>query len=84
MTQIRKKHNKEIKFKATIDLIKSEKTVAQISQEYVVHQSVLQRWKKTLMELGPGVFEDQRGQKQYQVNSDSTAKLERKVGQLTM
>jgi transposase len=84
MTIIRKKHNKEIKFKAALALYKSEKTVSEISQEYGVHQSVLQRWKKTLLEMGPGIFEDQRSQRQSQANGDSTVNLERKIGQLVM
>jgi transposase len=79
--KIRKKHSKQLKFKAALALYKSEKTVSQISQEYGVHQNVLQRWKKKLMEEGPEVFEDQRQKKSV---SDPSADLERKIGQLTM
>ena len=64
-------------------LIKADKTLAQISSEYGVHQSVLQRWKKTLIESGPDLFEDNR-QKTELSNNDSTIQLERKIGQLTM
>ena len=84
MTKVRKNHNKDLKFKAALELYKSEKTVAEISQEYGVHQSVLQRWKKRLLELVPGIFEDQRKRKESQSNSDSTAKFERKIGHLVM
>lgn len=82
MTKVRKKHNKQIKFKAALALYKSDKTMAQISQEYGVHQSILHRWKKTLMEEGPEIFEDQRQKKVSEANP--TSDLERKIGQLTM
>ncbi len=81
MTKLNKKHSKQLKFKAALALYKSDKTIAQISQEYGVHQSVLHRWKKTLMEEGPEIFEDQRQKKNI---ADPTIDLERKIGQLTM
>jgi transposase-like protein len=80
-TNLKKKHSKQVKFKAALDLYKSDKTASQVSQEYGVHQNVLQRWKKQLIEEGPEIFEDQRQKKSA---SDPTAQLERKIGQLTM
>lgn len=81
MTTIRRKHSKQIKFKAALELLKSEKTISQLCQEYGVHQSVLQRWKRILLDEGAQIFEDQR-QKEPIINH--TGDLERKVGQLTM
>lgn len=82
MTKIRKKHNKQIKFKAALTLYKGEKTMVQISEEYGVHQSVLHRWKKTLLDEGAEIFEDNR-QKKAAIDP-TTGDLERKIGQLTM
>jgi transposase len=82
MKPIRKSHNKQVKFKAALELYKGEKTFAQISQEYGVHQSVLARWKKTLIEEGPELFESARQKKA--VVDPSVGDLERKIGQLTM
>ena len=80
-TNLKKKHSKQVKFKAALELYKSDKTASQVSQEYGIHQNVLQRWKNQLIEEGPEIFEDQRQKKNP---SDSTAQLERKIGQLTM
>jgi transposase-like protein len=80
-TNIKKKHSKQVKFKAAIELYKSDKTASQISQEYGIHQNVLQRWKKKLLEAGPDLFEDQRQKKSL---NDPSVDLERKIGQLTM
>lgn len=81
MTKIRKSHSKQVKFKAVVALLKGEKTISELSQEYGVHQSVLQRWKKTFLEEGPQVFEDQRKKRP---EDDQTNDLQRKIGQLTM
>lgn len=82
MTKIRQKHNKQTKFKAAMALYKSDKTVSEISQQFAIHQSVLHRWKKTLLEQGPEIFADQNAKK---LETDpSIANLERKIGQLTM
>lgn len=82
MKKIRKQHSKHLKFKASIELVKSEKTLAQLCQEYGIHQSVLQKWKKTLMDEGAEIFEDHR--KKKNTPPDNTLELERKIGQLTM
>lgn len=50
---IRKKHSKEIKFKGAMAMVAGNKTINEISQEFGVHQSVLHRWKKDLLEKGP-------------------------------
>lgn len=81
MSNIKRKHSKQTKLKAALELIKSEKTIAQLCQEYTVHQSVLHRWKKTLLEEGADIFDQPRKKEQI---SDNKADLERKVGQLTM
>lgn len=80
MGKIRKQHSKHTKFKAALELYKSEKTLSQISVEYGVHHSVLHKWKKHLLEDGANLFDDGR-QKQA---PDATGALERKIGQLTM
>ncbi len=82
MTKIRKQHNKQLKFQASISLLKEDKTITQISQEYGIHQSVLHKWKAKLMEHGPDIFDEKICKK-----SDENRRiydLERKIGQLTM
>lgn len=53
MTKIvRKKHSRELKFKGAMAMIIGNKTINEISKEFGVHQSVLHRWKKDLLEKG--------------------------------
>ena len=81
MSKIRKTHSNSIKFKAALAMIKGEKTVAEISKDYGVAQSVLYRWKQTLYDEGPSLFSDKRTR---QDTSSSTDLLERKIGQLVI
>ena len=81
MTKIRQIHTKQTKFAAGLAMIKGEMTVAQISQKYKVHASVLHRWKKILLERGSEVFEVSTSRASENPPTDT---LERKIGQLTM
>lgn len=78
---IRKKHSREQKFKGALAMAAGNKTVNEISKEFGVHQSVLHRWKKDLLEKGPLIFD--RTLKKPDPTLD-TAILQRKVGELTM
>ena len=81
MSKIKKKYPKEVKFQAALAMIKGEQTVAEISQKFSVHQSVLHRWKQELLKNGPAVFESKS---QPQEASPTVDVLQRKVGELTM
>lgn len=81
MTTKRKQYSKQSKFQAAIDLISEKHTLAELSQKYGVHQTVLQRWKRELSENGPRLFD--RASKPKSENKEIDA-LQRKIGQLTM
>jgi transposase-like protein len=74
-------HSKKIKFEAALALIAEKHSLSELSQKYGVHQSVLQRWKKDLLENGAELFA--RGGKP-KTEQQEMAALQRKVGQLTM
>ena len=81
MSTKRIQHSKKKKFEAALALISEKQTLAELSQKYEVHQSVLQRWKKDLLENGADLFG--RGKKPKTEKQEVDA-LQRKVGQLTM
>ena len=56
MGKIRKQHIGKVKLEAAILLISGKHPLAELCQKYGVHQSVLQGWKKELLEHGPEVF----------------------------
>lgn len=81
MSTKRVQHSKKIKFEAALALISERQTLAELSQKYGIHQSVLQRWKKELLENGADLFA--RGGKP-KTSTQEMESLQRKVGQLTM
>ena len=77
----RQTHTKKVKFQAALDLISEKHTITELCQKYNVHQRVLYRWKKELLENGSSLFDRKTKSKPEHKEIDS---LERKVGQLTM
>lgn len=77
----RKIYSKQVKFQAAMALIAEKHTLAELSQKYEVHQTVLQRWKKDLLENGPGLFDSKTKPKAEHKEKEG---LQRKIGQLTM
>ncbi len=55
---IRRKHNKEFKFKVAIEAISQQKTISAICREFAVHESQVNAWKKQLKEQGSSIFAD--------------------------
>ncbi len=81
MSTKRIQHSKKKKFEAALALILEKQTLAELSQKYEVHQSVIQRWKKDLLENGAEIYG--RGNKPKTEQQEIEA-LQRKVGQITM
>ena len=53
----RRRHSASIKFRAVLDVLRGEESVAQVAQVYQVHPSVLKQWKDRFLDLGAGLFE---------------------------
>ncbi len=63
---MRKQYTAAFKAKVVQELLKEEKTLAQIASEYEVHPTQLKNWRAVALEGLPGLFEKQ----------DSTATLQ--------
>ena len=77
----RKQFSKEFKAKAAIEAIKGQRTVNEIAQEFGVHVSQINRWKKDLLETAPEVFSQKKDREAKRVELEKD-QLYRKVGQL--
>jgi len=76
---MRKVHSKEIKFKAALEALKGDLTIAQIVSKYQVAESCLHKWKKQLLEEGKEIFSAKRGP---QTPQDEMEKLYAVIGKL--
>jgi transposase-like protein len=71
------------KAKVALEAIKGLKTINQIAQEYNVHPTQVNQWKKELLTNAGDVFETKRGPKPLDAQSDPD-RLYAKIGQLNM
>ena len=77
----RKKFSKEFKAKVAIEAIKGQRTVNELAQEFGVHSSQINRWKKDLLETAPEAFSQNKDREAKRVEMERD-QLYRKVGQL--
>ena len=81
MSQGRRKHSPAFKAKVTLEAVKGQETVAQLSAKYEVHPGQIQAWKKALTEGAAGVFVNGKEQKARN-NAALIARLYQEIGQL--
>ena len=79
----RKNHGPAFKAKVALAALCGEKTIAGLSSEFGVHQTLIHKWVRQLKESAAGIFageiktEEVRREKQLQM-------LHAKIGQLTV
>ncbi|OPX83611.1 MAG: Transposase [Pelotomaculum sp. PtaB.Bin104] len=85
---MRKHYSDVFKAQVVLELLKEEKTIAQISSETSVHPTQLKKWKATAISKLPNIFSDDRktankaAQDEKKIN-DLYAQIGRLTTQLT-
>ena len=59
----RKKHNRDVKLKVVLALLKGDKTLAQISSEFGVHATQIKEWREQGLDAMKDRFSARRGRK---------------------
>lgn len=77
----RKQYNKQEKSRIAIEAIKGQKTVSELSSEYGVHSTQINKWKKQLLDGAVEVFSKKVDNSEQQ-HVDECDRLYKKVGQL--
>ncbi len=81
MSKKRRKHTSEFKFETVLEGLRGEKTVAQLCRERDITESLYYKWRDTFLAQAPGVFTDQRRQREESDEKEAQiADLERLVG----
>jgi transposase-like protein len=57
MSKTRRNHSASFKAKVAMEALSGEKTVSELSAKYDVHPTMINGWKRTLMEQASSVFE---------------------------
>lgn len=84
MTKPRKQYSPQFKLKAVLEILKGEKTAAQLAGELEVHPLVLSEWKKHFLENGSKVFERPRKASKITDELKEKAELFEQIGRLKM
>jgi transposase-like protein len=46
MSNVRRKHTAAFKAKVALEVLKQEKTIAQLASQYSIHPNLITQWKK--------------------------------------
>lgn len=84
MARTRKKYSAEFKLKAVLEILKGEKTAAQLAGELEVHPLVLSEWKKHFKESAPQLFERPRKVSKLKEEEKEKTELFEQIGRLKM
>lgn len=57
---MKKHYTAQQKAKIVLEILKEERSIAQIASEYGIHSNQLYKWKSLALEKFPDIFEDER------------------------
>lgn len=83
MTQ-HKSYSAELKLQVVLEVLKGEKSLAQICREHEVAADLACHWRDVFLQRAPQVFLDPRANGKAVADEQRIAELERMVGRLTM
>ena len=80
---MRKRYSPAFKAQVALAALSGEKTVAELSSEFKVHQTVIHKWLRQLKESAPAIFSGAIKTEEAKKGKEIQA-LHAKIGQLTM
>lgn len=77
----KRKFTPEYKARLVLEMLTEQKSIAQMSREYGIKDSVLSRWKQEFIERSPQLFREQPARDE---RDQRIAELERMVGRMAL
>ena len=84
MTQKRRKHTAQFKFRVALEAVKNDRTRSQLASEFGVHPTQVSQWKNELLTNGSSLFGSGRPARQAQKQAQQEAELYEQIGRLKM
>ena len=82
MKRKRRNHSAGFKAKVAVAAIRGDKTLAELSEQFDVHQNQIQDWRRKLLDQAGQIFD--RGSNSPEDAGHKVKDLHAKIGQLTM
>jgi transposase-like protein len=83
MSNKRKQYSPQFKAKVALEAIRGDKTVPELASQYELHPTMINGWKRQLLEEASQVFQKQsKGQKGKENPEAEINELYRQIGQL--
>ena len=83
MSSQKKQYSPQFKAKVSLEAIRGEKTVAELASQYQIHPTVINKWKRKLLESANQIFEgENKGQNLKEDAQAHIDELYRQIGQL--
>jgi len=82
MKRKRRNHSASFKAKVALAAIRGDKTLAELSEQFDVHQNQIQDWRRKLLDKADQIFD--RGSSSPSESEHKVKELHAKIGQLTM
>jgi transposase len=79
-----KQYSSELKTQVVLEVLKGQKSLAQICREHEVAADLVCHWRDVFLERAPQAFADPRGSGSGSKEQERIAELERMIGRLTM
>ena len=83
MSQTKKQYSPQFKAKVALEAVEGVKSIAELSGEYKIHPSVLNKWKRKLVEESIKIFEGDTSKQDKLTDKESEInELYRQIGKL--
>ena len=85
MTNKRKQYSAQFKAKVALEALREAKTTSQLSSQYEIHPTLINNWKRQLLNDASSLFEsDHKNDKKGKDQQEQIDELYRQIGKLTV
>ena len=83
MSNKKKQYGAQFKAKVALEAIRGEKTVSELASQYEIHPTMINGWKRKMLEEASQIFETEKQGKEIKENAESQInELYRQIGKL--
>ena len=83
MNNKRKQYSPQFKAKVALEAVRGEKTISELASQYEVHPTMINNWKRQLLEDASNLFEKgSEATKTHETHQAQVDELYRQIGQL--